>query len=39
MRETNILKPLQMDGNYPFSQQYLYTQIKIIKIFEKFKRK
>ncbi len=25
MCETKILKPLQMNGNYPFSQQYLQT--------------
>jgi hypothetical protein len=34
MRETKILKPLQMNGNYPFSQQYLHTQAK--KIFQYF---
>ncbi len=26
MRETKNLKPLQINGNYPFSQQYLQTQ-------------
>jgi hypothetical protein len=38
MCETKILKPLQMNENYPFSQQYLHTQtnkIFLCKIFFK----
>jgi len=31
----NILKPFQINGNYPFSQQYLQTQIN--KIFQSLK--
>jgi hypothetical protein len=30
MCETKNLKPLQIDGNYPFSQQYLHTQATYI---------
>jgi hypothetical protein len=30
MRETKILEPLQIDGNYPFSQQCFHTQAKNI---------
>jgi hypothetical protein len=30
MCETKISKPFQIDGNYPFSQQYLHTQAKNI---------
>ncbi len=36
MRETKILEPLQIDGNYPFSQQYLHTQAKNISPFFKY---
>ncbi len=32
MHETNILDTFQMNGNYPFSQQYLHTQTN--KIFQ-----
>jgi hypothetical protein len=28
MHETKILKPLQINGNYPFSQQYLQNNQK-----------
>ncbi len=35
MHEKNILEPLQINGNYPFSQQYLQTQID--KIFQSLK--
>ncbi len=28
MRETKNLMPFQIDGNYPFSQHYIHTQIK-----------
>ncbi len=30
MCETKIFKPLQIDGNDPFSQQYLHAQAKNI---------
>jgi hypothetical protein len=30
MRETKNLEPLQINGNYPFSQQYLQTQANTI---------
>jgi hypothetical protein len=30
MCETQILEPFQIDGNYPFSQQYFHTQTKTI---------
>jgi len=29
MRETKSLEPFQMNGNYPFSQQYLHTHKQI----------
>jgi hypothetical protein len=35
MHETKILEPLQINGNYPFSQQYLQTQAN--KIFQSLK--
>jgi len=34
MCEIKILKPLQINGNSPFSQQYLHTQLN--KIFQSF---
>jgi len=30
MRETKNLKPFQIDGNKPFSQRFLHTQVKNI---------
>jgi hypothetical protein len=40
MREIKILEPLQINGNYQFSQQYLQTQInKKIPIFKIFIKK
>jgi hypothetical protein len=30
MCETKKLEPLQIDGNYPFSQQHIHTQVKYI---------
>jgi len=35
MHETKILKPFQINGNYPFSQQYLQTQVN--KMFQSLK--
>jgi len=35
MCEIKILEPLQINGNLPFSQQYLHTQLN--KIFQSFK--
>jgi hypothetical protein len=35
MHETKILEPLKINGNYPFSQQYLQTQAN--KIFQSLK--
>jgi hypothetical protein len=35
MHETKILQPLQINGNYPFSQQYFQTQEN--KIFQSLK--
>ncbi len=35
MCETKILKPLQINGNYSFSQQYLQTQVNKIFQFKK----
>jgi hypothetical protein len=36
MHETKILEPLQINGNYPFSQQYFHTQAnKIFQFVEK----
>jgi hypothetical protein len=37
MRETKILNIFQMNGNYPFSQQY--TSKQNISIFERFLKK
>jgi hypothetical protein len=37
MHETKILEPLQINGNYPFSQQYFHTQAN--KIFQFVKKK
>ncbi len=31
MHETKNLEPFQINGNYPFSQQYFHTQAKKIK--------
>jgi hypothetical protein len=36
MHATKILEPFQINGNYPFSQQYLQTQAKKISIFKRF---
>jgi hypothetical protein len=36
MCETKNLEPFQIDGNYPFSQQYLHTQAKNISPFFKY---